>query len=240
MDDMLDKQQLEIYQRTIGLKEIGEQGQEKLLNSKVLIVGAGGLGSSVILSLSSLGIGELGIIDFDIVGPSNLPRQILYGYQDLGKLKVNVIKRLLKKRNPFIKVKTYPTRLESGNATKIIKKYDVVLDCTDNFETKFLIDDVCQKLNKVYVSAGVMDYQGQVMTVISHKTSSFKSLFDELPKSDPNEDSSIFPPAVHIVSNIAANEVVKYLLGIGDLLTDKLLVVNPLKNHYQIIEVKEK
>ena len=240
MDDMLDKQQLEIYQRTIGLKDIGEQGQEKLLNSKVLIVGAGGLGSSAILCLSSLGIGELGIIDFDIVSPSNLPRQILYGYQDLGKLKVNVIKRLLKKRNPFIKVKTYSTRLESGNATKIIKKYDVVLDCTDNFETKFLIDGVCQKLNKVYITAGVMDYQGQVMTVIPRKTASFKSLFDELPKSDPNEDKSIYPPLVHIVSNIVANEVVKHLLGIGDLLTDKLLVVNPVKNHYQIIEVKEK
>ena len=236
--DKLSSNQLEQYQRTISLKEIGEEGQLKLLNSSVLVVGAGGLGSTALNSLAALGIGHIGIVDYDVVNASNLPRQLLYGVSDISKNKAKTAKRILKKKNLDVDIKTYPYILNKENAKRIIKKYDIVLDCTDNFETKFLINDVCNALNVPFVCAGVMGYQGQIMTIIPHQTKDFKSLFSELPKSDPNDDKSIYPLAVSIISSIATSEVVKYLLGIGDLLTNSLLVVDTLKTSFKIIKIK--
>ena len=236
--DKLSSNQLDRYQRTISLKEIGEEGQLRLLNSSILVIGAGGLGSASLLSLTSLGIGHIGIVDYDVINPSNLPRQILYGVSDINKNKAKTAKRILKKKNPDVDIKVYPYRLEKKNASRIIKQYDIVLDCTDNFETKFLINDVCNKLNIPFVCAGVMGYQGQIMTVIPGRTKDFKSLFSELPKSDPNDDKSVYPLAVSIIANIATSEVVKYLLGIGDLLTNSLLVVDTLKTSFKIIKIQ--
>ncbi len=235
--DKLNQEQLNKYQYTIGLKEIKEDGQLKLLNSSVLVVGAGGLGSAALLALASIGVGHIGIIDNDVINASNLPRQTIYGIKDVGKDKAITAKKVLKNKNPDIEVKTYPYRLDGTNARRIIRKYDIVLDCTDNFETKFLINDTCVKLKKPFVVAGVMDYKGQIMTVVPPKTADFKSLFDELPKYDPNDDKSIYPLAVSIISNIAASEVIKFLLNLGELLTDCLLVVDTLKTSFKKIKV---
>lgn len=236
--DKLTKEQLDRYQRTMTLEEVGESGQLKLLNSSVLVVGAGGLGSTALLSLSALGIGHIGIVDYDTINTSNLPRQILYGYSDIGKGKAITAKRILKKKNPDIEVKIYPYKLDEKNAKRIIKKYDIVLDCTDNFETKFLINDTCNKLKVPYVIAGVMDYRGQIMTVIPGQTKDFKSLFSILPKYDPNDDKSVYPLAVTILSSIATSEVVKYLIGIGELITNSLLVVDTLKTSFKIYKIQ--
>ena len=235
--EKLTQEQLDRYQYTIGLEDIKEEGQLKLLNSSVVVVGAGGLGSAALLALACLGIGHIGIVDNDIISATNLPRQIIYGIKDVGKGKAITAKKVLKSKNPDIDVKVYPYRLDEKNARRIIKKYDIVLDCTDNFESKFLINDTCLKLKVPFVVAGVMDYKGQIMTCIPGKTADFKSLFDELPKYNPDDDKSVYPLAVSIISNIAASEVIKYLLGLGELLINSLLVVDTLKTSFKKIKV---
>ncbi|MBO4856349.1 MAG: HesA/MoeB/ThiF family protein [Bacilli bacterium] len=235
--EKLSQEQLARYQYTIGLEEIKEEGQLKLLNSSVLVVGTGGLGSAALLALACLGIGHIGIVDNDVISATNLPRQIIYGFKDVGKGKAITAKKVLKNKNPNIDVKIYPYRLDEKNARRIIKKYDIVLDCTDNFESKFLINDTCVKLKIPFVCAGVMDYKGQIMTYIPG-SKDFKSLFDELPKYDPNDDKSVYPLAVSIISNIAASEVVKCILNLGELLTNSLLVIDTLKTSFKKYEIK--
>lgn len=241
--NMLNKEQKERYYHTTFLKEIGEQGQEKLLNSNILVVGCGGLGSASLTYLASMGVGHITIIDNDVVSRSNLPRQVLYEYSDINKSKVEVTKTKLERMNPDIKVKSLKLRLDENNALDLLKEYDLVLDCTDNFETKFLINDICLKLNIPFVIAGVRDYQGQVTTCIPNKSKDFKSLFSILPINIDDKykkaDQGIFPFSVALVGNIAGSEVIKYLLNIGELLLDKLLLIDLLNNHYQIVKYPE-
>ena len=234
----LSEEQLERYSATIGLEDIKEEGQIKLLNSSVLVVGAGGLGNSALLSLATLGIGHIGIVDFDNISLSNLPRQYLYDYKDIGKSKALTAKKILRKKNPDLDIKVYPYKLDEKNARRIIKKYDIVLDCTDNFETKFLINDVCLKTRTPFVIAGVEDYKGQIMTCIPGESMDFKSLFNPLPHSI-EESRFVYPPAVSIISQIAASEVVKYLLNLGELLLNSLLVVDTLKTSFKKIYIPE-
>lgn len=237
----LSNEQLERYYCSIKLKEIDEQGQLKLLNSKVLVVGAGGLASSTLLYLASSGVGYIGIIDNDNIASNNLPRQVLYNSSDIGKKKVEMAKKRLKSLNKDVKVKVYDELLDGSNAKKIIKGYDLVIDCVDNFETKFLINDTCVKLHKPFVTGGVSDYKGQVMTYIPGKFRDFKSLFSEPPINiDPKyqDDDGVFPPAVAIIGNIQASEALKFLLGIGELLTNQMLVVDTLNWHFQKIKIQ--
>ena len=238
----MNEEQLERYTCTTLLKEVGEEGQITLLNSAVLIIGVGGLGSSALMSLASLGIGTIGIVDDDVVKRDNLPRQLLYGVKDIGKFKVDAAKRRINGVNPDVKIKSHKVRLTQLNAVKIIKKYDVVLDCTDNFKSKFLIEDICQKLHKPYVIPGVSDYKGQVMSVNSESKYIFKSLFDdpsfEIPEKYIEEDKAVFPLAVSLISNIATAEVVKLILKIGEPLIDKVLFVDILKMKFEIIKFK--
>ena len=238
----MNKEQLERYYCTTSLKDVGEQGQEALLNSAVLIVGLGGLGSSALMSLVSLGIGTIGIVDDDVVKRDNLPRQLLYGVKDIGKYKVDASKRRIKAVNPDVKIKSHKLRLTRLNAAKIIKKYDIVLDCTDNFKSKFLIEDICLKLHKPYVIPGVSDYKGQIMSINQDSKFTFKSLFDDpdfdIPQKYIEEDKAVFPLAVSLVSNIATTEVVKLLLKIGEPLIDQVLFVDTLKMKFEIIKFK--
>ena len=236
----LTKKQQEQYFHTTFLKEIGEEGQLKLLRSKVAVVGCGGLASSALIYLTSIGVGNITIIDNDVVSLSNLPRQNLFTYDQCGELKVLAAKERLEKINPDVTINMINQRLNESNASKLLSGHDIVLDCTDNFETKFLINDTCLKLNIPFVIAGVRDYQGQVSTCIPNKTKDFKSLFSTLPinidEKIKKEDQGVFPMSVGVIADIAAAEVVKYLLNIGELLIDKMLVINLLNNHYQIIK----
>lgn len=241
VDNMLTDKQLEKYYCSISLKEIGEQGQEKLLNSKVLVVGAGGLASSTLLYLASSGVGFIGIIDDDNINLDNLPRQVLYHCSDLGKKKVSVAKKRLKSLNEDVNIKVYDERLTIDNAKRILKKYDLIIDCVDNFETKFLINDTCVLLRKPFITGGVSDYQGQVMTYIPKQSIDFKSLFSELPiniKEEDKDDDGVFPPAVGLIGNIIVSEAIKYIVGIETLLKNQLLVINTLTWRVQKIDIK--
>ena len=233
----LSKRQTDRYFCSTFLKEIGEAGQLKLLNSKVLVVGAGGLASSTLLYLSTIGVGTIGIVDFDRINLNNLPRQIIYDEDQVGLDKVDVASKVLTKKNPDVKVVTYKEKFSEQNAKEIIKDYDLVLACVDNFDTEFVINDACKALGIPFVSAGVSGFNGQIMFVSKESKSDFKSLFSTLPLNVPKEikdkDRGVYPLAVAIVSNIQCSEAIKYLLGIGSSLKDEMLVVDTLKLRFE-------
>ncbi|MDA9605816.1 HesA/MoeB/ThiF family protein, partial [Candidatus Pelagibacter sp.] len=164
MSSKLSKNQLEKYSRQIILKNIGIQGQKKILNSKVLIVGMGGLGCPVAEFLTRSGIGALGIVDYDLVGLSNIHRQTLYDEKDLGKLKVNAAKKKLANINSKTKINTYNFKLNKKKFTKIVKNYDYIIDGTDNFETKFLINDISIKYKKFLITGAISKFDGHIFT----------------------------------------------------------------------------
>ena len=182
MKSQLNKKIVERFSRQIVLKDIGILGQKKILSSKVLVVGAGGLGSPVIEFLSRAGIGSLGIIDDDKVSLSNLHRQSLYNTFDIGKFKVNIAKHLIKKINPNTKVKIYKIRLNSINFNKIIRDYDYIIDGSDNFITKFLLNDFCLKFKKILVTGAISKFDGHVFTFDfrNKKKSLFKMFFSRI------------------------------------------------------------
>lgn len=236
----LSKKQLEKYDCSIFLNEIGSEGQSKLLNSKILVIGAGGLASSTISYLMSVGINTLGVVDFDKVNLSNLPRQIIYDENDLGKLKTDVVKNKFEKKNEDTILKTYCLKLDNNNASDIFKDYDIVLDCVDNFDTKFVINDACIELGIPLVSAGVSGFKGQVMMVSKQSKHDFKSLFSTYPKiteKEKMEDRGVFPLAVALVSNVQCAEALKYLLGIGEPLIDEILVIDTIKMNFEKFKI---
>ena len=238
----LNENEIKHYYHSIKLKGFDEAGQLKLLNSKVLVIGVGGLGSAVLPLLVSSGVGHIGIVDDDIVSLNNLPRQTLYNVKDIDKPKVEVAKKHLRLMNPGVKIKAYKMRLNEENAKEIIKGYQLVIDCTDNFETKFLINDICVLLKKPFITGGVDDYKGQVMTYIPKISKDFKSLFSELPINIEEkykvDDEGIYPVIVGIIGNIISSECLKYLTGIGEVLINKLLVVDLLENRFEIFKIE--
>ena len=239
MSVVADNMNNDKYFHTTFLKEIGVRGQEKLLKSKVLVIGAGGLASPALIYLASMGVGHISVVDDDIVSISNLPRQIIFDEEDVDKKKVDVIKTKLEKKNKDISIHVYDTKIKEDNALDIIKGHDIVLECSDDFFTKFLVNDTCLELGIPFVIAGVSDYQGQVVTCIPHKSKDFKSLFSTLPididDKYKEEDQGVFPPSIGVISDIACAEVIKCLLEIGSTLLDKMLIVNLLNNKIQII-----
>lgn len=234
----MDKRQIERYFCSTFLKEIGEKGQEKLLNSKVFIVGAGGLGNQILLHLATSGVGHIGLSDPDIVKLDNLPRQILYSENDLGKYKVDAALEKIRAKNSDVDLKIFKEYIDENNARKLFKGFDLVIDATDNFKSKFLIEDICKELGIPFIIAGVSDFKGQIMLVTKDSKYTFKSLFDELPinieQKYIDEDKGVYPLAVSLVSNLTSNETTKYLLGIGEPLIDTLLTIDTLK-----VEIKK-
>jgi adenylyltransferase/sulfurtransferase len=221
----LTDEQLERYSRQMLLSGIGGVGQEKLSLSKVLVVGAGGLGSSCLLHLAAAGVGTIGIIDFDKVELSNLHRQIIHTTEDIGKPKVTSAKEKINKINPDIKVITYAERLEEKNVENILNDYEIIVDGLDNFKDKFLLNDICVKLNKKLVHAGVIGFEGQIMTIIPGSCN-LRTLFpsgipDELNRSC--KDVGVLGTCVGIISTLQANEVLKLALNIGEPLINKIL-----------------
>ena len=173
----LTEEQSKRYSRQLVMKEIGESGQKKLLSSSVLVIGAGGLGSPALMYLASAGVGTIGIADADEVDLSNLQRQVIHTYNNIGKPKVESAKEKIKSLNPDVNVKTYKTYVNSENIAELISDYDFVLDCTDNFSSKFLINDYCVKAEKPFCHAGVVGFEGQLMTYIPCRFSQIRVLF---------------------------------------------------------------
>jgi len=232
--------QIERYSRQILLPNVGGKGQEKLLNAKVLIIGAGGLGSPAALYLTSAGIGTLGIVDSDKVELNNLQRQIVHSVNTVGMLKVESAKNRLNAINPDVKVIPYNIRLTSENILDIIKDYDIVVDGSDNFPTRYLVNDACVFSNKPLSHGGIFRFDGQAITILPHKSACYRCLFSEPPPPGlvPScQEAGVLGAVAGIIGVIQANEVLKYVLEIGELLAGKLLVFNALDSFFRQVKV---
>ncbi|MFD0835855.1 molybdopterin-synthase adenylyltransferase MoeB [Mariniflexile aquimaris] len=230
------------YNRHIILSEIGQIGQDKLSNAKVLVVGAGGLGCPVLQYLAAAGIGTLGIIDFDIVEASNLQRQVLFGTSSLGQNKAEAAKIRLKDLNDTITINAYPFPLDYQNALELFKQYDIIVDGSDNFETRYLVNDVCILTNKPLVFGAIYKFEGQVSVFNYENGPSYRCLFPNPPKKDtvPNcSEIGVLGVLPGIIGSLQANEVLKIVLGIGHVLSGKLLCFNALTNQTSILKVKK-
>ncbi|MCI6638804.1 MAG: thiazole biosynthesis adenylyltransferase ThiF [Bilifractor sp.] len=231
-------EQLERYSRHIILKEIGVKGQKKLMNGSVLIIGAGGLGAPAAMYLAAAGVGKIGIADADSVDLSNLQRQIIHTTADLGKPKVESAAETMKAINPEVEVETYHKFLTSSNILDIVKDYDFVLDGTDNFPAKFLINDACVMADKPFSHAGILRFKGQLMTIIPHETPCYRCVFKTMPPKDaiPScKEAGVVGAMAGVIGSLQALEAAKYLTGAGDLLTGKLLTFDALHNKFHTI-----
>lgn len=227
----LSKEQLLRYSRQITLPECGIDGQKKLLSSKVMVFGAGGLGSPVLMYLSSSGVGCIGIMDDDTVDLSNLHRQIIHSLSSVGQLKTESAKAYINKINPDVEVILYNQLCSADELPDLIKNYDIVLDCTDSFESKFIVSDACVRAQKPMVHAAVSHFNGQLMTYVPGKGPCYRCVFGEPPApgsvKTPKE-LGVSAPVVGIIGALEAAECIKYLTGAGELLTGQLLTVDAL------------
>lgn len=221
------------YDRQIKLSEIGSAGQLRIQNAKVLVVGAGGLGCPVLQYLVAAGVGEIGIVDNDIVEESNIQRQVIYGTDSIGKSKAESAGKYLENLNPEIKTIIYNFRLTQTNID-IIKKYDIIIDCTDNFETRYILNDACLQLNKPWIYGAVHKYEGQVSVFNYQGGPSYRDLFPNKSEADIPDCATVGVLGVlpGITGMLQATECIKMITGIGDILSGKLLVFDMLKNQF--------
>ena len=253
---MLTQEELELYNRHILLDELGIEGQLKIKSSNVLVIGAGGLGCSVLQYICAAGVGNIGIVDNDVVDKSNLQRQILYGYSSIGELKTEEAKKRLNEINPLSNINIHSCTIDVSNSIELISQYDIIVDCTDNYQTRYLINDTCYMLNKVLVYGAIYKFEGQI-SVFNYKDGpTYRCLYPEMPKnaSITNcSESGVIGVLPGIVGTLQANEVIKLITGIGESLSGKLLIFNGLTsqfncfnvnpqnhNHYKLIEQRNK
>ena len=240
----LSTKQIEKYSRQIVLKNVGTIGQKKILNSNVLIVGAGGLGCPIIDYLSRAGVGKIGVVDYDRVDISNIHRQSVYTSKDVGKYKVEVLKKKLIDINPDVKIKIYKSKITNKNAYKILNQFDIIVDGSDNFKTKFLLNQFANKLKKIFIVGAISRYDGHIFSFNfkSNNEACLKCFY----QSEVNEEvlncetDGILGPVAGIVGNIQANEVLKYVLGLKNELTNKILIINLLNLTFRRIRFSKK
>lgn len=236
-------EQIERYSRHIILKEVGAKGQKRLLNSSVLIIGAGGLGAPAAMYLAAAGIGTIGIADADEVDLSNLQRQIIHAKKDVGKAKVLSAKETIEEMNPDVTVNTYRTFVTSENIMDLIKDYDFIIDGTDNFPAKFLINDACVMAKKPFSHAGIIRFQGQLMTYVPGKGPCYRCIFKNPPPKDavPTcKQAGVIGAMGGVIGSLQAMEAVKYILGVGQLLTGYLLTYDALKMEFRKVKLPTK
>ena len=238
---ILSEEQAQRYSRHFVLREIGVGGQKKLLQSKVLVIGAGGLGSSAIMQLAAAGVGVLGIADCDRVDLSNLQRQTIHRTKDVGTEKVLSAKRAVEELNPDVTVQLHGERMTTDNIQSVIEQYDFVLDCTDRFETKFLINDACVLSKKPYSHAGAVRFEGQAMTYVpDKKMPCLRCLLGSVP---PLQDTvtcsqaGVLGAVTGVIGSVQAMEAVKFLLGKGELLTGRVLHFDGLAMRVRVTEI---
>ena len=241
----LNKKEIERYSRQIVLKKIGAGGQTKLLNSSVLIVGAGGLGSPVALYLSALGIGKIGIIDKDKIEISNLSRQVIFETRDIKKDKATTAIKKLKKINPNIELQSFNKKLTSKNINKIASKYKLIIDGSDNFKTRFLINDYCLKNKKILISGAISKFDGHVYTFnfLKEKSPCLRCFIPKMPRNgevDNCEFDGVISTLCGLVGSIQANEAVKEIVNIGESLCGYILVIDALKLSFRKIKLNKR
>ena len=242
---MLDAAEISRYQRHLQLSEIGMEGQEKIKTSSVLVIGAGGLGCPVLQYLTALGVGTIGIVDHDIISESNLQRQVLYYQTDINKSKVEIAVERLGKQNPNVKFIKYFVQLTNKNALEILKDYDIVIDGTDNFATRYLINDACAILKKPLVFGAIHKFEGQV-SVFHYKDDAnstgvnYRDMFPipPSPEEAPNcSEIGVIGVLPGIIGTLQATEVLKIITGIGKVLSGELLFMNALEMQFYKVEV---
>ena len=234
------EEELQRYSRHILLQDVGVEGQEKIHSGKVLVVGAGGLGSPVALYLAAAGVGTIGIVDGDVVDLSNLQRQIIHFTPDVGRPKVESAKEKIEQLNPNVKVITHKEFLMADNALDIVKDYDFVVDATDNFPVKFLINDACVMAGKPFSHGGILRFEGQTFTHLPG-TACYRCLFPAPPPANAVPTCSqagVLGAIAGMLGTIQAAEVLKYLTGVGELLTDRLLSFNARTMNFRTIKTK--
>ena len=233
-------EQLERYSRHIILQEVGVKGQKKLLNASVLIIGAGGLGAPAALYLAAAGVGTIGIVDADEIDLSNLQRQVIHTTNDVGKAKVKSAAETMEAINPDVTVKTYRTFVDSTNIMDLIKDYDFIIDGTDNFPAKFLINDACVMAGKPFSHAGIIRFKGQLMTYVPGEGPCYRCVFKNPPPKDavPTcKQAGVIGAMGGVIGSLQAMEAIKYIIGKGELLTGKLLTYDALKMEFHTIKL---
>jgi len=240
-----NKSQVERFSRQLVLKNIGPKGQKKILSSKVLIVGIGGLGCPAAESLVRAGIGTIGLIDNDVVNLSNIHRQSLFNTKDVEKLKVSVAAKKLKEINPKTKIETYKSRLNEKNIESIIKNYQIIIDGSDNFKTKFLINDFCMKFKKKLITGAISKFDGHIFTFNfeDKKIASLKNFYQERDISDEVlncEFEGVLGTTAALVGTVQANEALKMIMEIGQNLKNQILIIDLLNLNFRKVKFKKK
>jgi len=239
VERMLSPEEINRYSRHLNLEGVGREGQEKLKNASVLIIGVGGLGSPVAMYLAAAGVGTLGLADGDVVEESNLQRQVLYSSEDAGRYKAERAAERIREQNPGIHVNVYRTRVDAENIREIIREYDFVVDGVDNFPSKFLINDACVIEKKPFCHGGVVQFHGQVMTYVPEQGPCYRCIFEDVPPEGTVGNCSelgVMGAMVGIIGTIQAMEALKYLLGTGELLTGTLLTVDGLTMNFRKVK----
>jgi sulfur-carrier protein adenylyltransferase/sulfurtransferase len=237
---MLSEKEKQRYSRHILLDKVGLSGQEKLKSARVLVIGAGGLSCPALQYLTAAGVGNIGIIDFDTVDESNLQRQILFNPDDIGKNKAIIASQKLSKQNSHVKFDVYSEKLTNKNALELFSKYDIIVDGTDNFATRYLINDACILVNKPFVYGGIYKFEGQVSVFNFEDGASYRCLFPTPPDFAPNcSEIGVLGILPGIIGTIQATEVLKMILKIGDILSGKLLIYNALESSSIKINIKK-
>ncbi len=235
----MNKKELNRYARQTILPQIGTTGQAKIRQAKVLVVGAGGLGAPVLQYLTAAGVGTIGIVDNDSVSETNLQRQVLYSTSDINKPKVEIACKKLLKLNPYCSIQPYKERLDENNASEIAKGYDLVVDCTDNFTSRYLLDDVCEKIEKPLVYGSIEEFSGQISVFHYDKGVSYKKLFPDKPeeKQMNGEPLGVFGTIPGVIGSLQATEVLKIITGADGVLSGRLMLYDALKPGFQIVNL---
>jgi molybdopterin-synthase adenylyltransferase len=245
MKNSLNKSQIERFSRQLVLKNIGPKGQKKILSSKILIVGVGGLGCPAAESLVRAGIGTIGLVDNDTINLSNIHRQSLFNSKDVKKLKVSVAAKKLKEINPLTKIVIYKSRLDEKNIESIIENYELIIDGSDNFKTKFLINDYCIKYKKKLITGAISKFDGHIFSFDfkDKKTASLKNFYQEKKISDDTlncEFEGVLGTTASIVGTTQANEALKMVMGIGQNLKNQILIIDLLNLNFRKVKFKKR
>ena len=235
----LNLKNFERYEKQIILKNIGLRGQKKIFNSKILIIGMGGLGCPLLTYLAASGVGNLGIVDHDKVELNNLNRQTLFSFNDIGNYKVDRAKAKIIKLNNKIRVKTFKKKINSHNVKTIMKNYDIICDGTDNYETRYLINDQCKKDKKILISAAISKFDGHLyMFNFNKKTSCYRCFMPEKPDVfNDCQSEGIFSPVAGILGSLQANEVLKTILGLKNDLNNQMIIFDAIKTNFRNIKL---
>ncbi len=242
MEAPLSNEEIQRYSRHLIMPEVGVQGQAKLKSASVLLIGTGGLGSPLGLYLASAGVGRIGLVDFDVVEITNLQRQVLYTHEDVGKPKLEAAQKRLTAINPYITVQTHPARLASDNALEILKGYDVIVDGTDNFPTRYLVNDACVLLGKPNVYGSIFRFEGQASVFYAEKGPCYRCLYPEPPPPGlvPScAEGGVLGILPGIIGTIQATEAIKLILGSGEPLIGRLLLFNALKMRFRELKLRK-